>query len=101
MRRPGGYAFITSPVPTKIYFDGGLRCEEMGAGTFEADTFTCIHCGCGRHVPANEKTNEEYFCRICMARICPPCADHPCIPLMKKIEAEEERDRRLRSYGIG
>ncbi len=100
MRRPQGYAVITSPVPTKIYLDG-IRCEEMGAGTFEADTFTCIHCNRGMHVKVGEKTNEEYFCRNCMARICPPCADHPCIPFMKKIEAEEERDRRLRSYGIG
>jgi hypothetical protein len=100
MRKAGGYAQIVSPVPTKVYLDG-MRCEEMGEGIFEADTFTCCHCNRVMHVRVGERTNEEYFCRNCMARICPPCADHPCIPLMKRIEVQEERDRRLRSYGIG
>jgi len=99
MRRPGGYAFITSPVPTKIILDG-MRCEEMGEGVFEIDTFTCCHCNSAKHVLAGEKTNEEYFCRNCMARICPSCADFPCIPFMKKVEQAEERDYRLRSYGL-
>jgi hypothetical protein len=100
MRNPGGYAFITSPVPQRIVLDG-MRCEDIAEGVVEIDTFNCFHCSRVVHVRAGEKTNEEYFCRNCMARICPPCADHPCVPFMKRIEEEEERDRRLRSYGIG
>lgn len=97
MRRPGGYAQILSPQRSKVVFDR-LRCQEVGEGLFEADTFTCCHCGGLQHVSATERTNEEFFCRNCMARICPPCADHPCIPLMKRIEREEARAYALRSY---
>ena len=98
MRNPGGYAFITSPVSQRVAFDR-LRCEEIGAGMFEVDTFTCCHCNHVIHTKAGTQ-GDEYFCRGCMARICSPCADHPCIPFMKKIEAQEERDRRLRAYGV-
>ena len=98
MRNPGGAAFITSPVPTKVNFDH-LRREDIGVGTYETDTFTCIHCNRVIHVAVRSQ-GDEYFCRNCMARICPSCADHPCIPFMKKIEAQEERDRRLRCIGV-
>lgn len=97
MRNPGGVATITSPVVTRVNFDG-LRFEEIGIGTFETDSFTCIHCNHVVHVKAKTQ-GDEYFCRNCMARICPSCADHPCIPFMKKIEAQEARDRMLRCYG--
>ncbi len=97
MRRAGGYAVIVSPDPQRVNFDG-LRCEEIGAGIYEVDTFRCIHCMRTVHVPAKSQ-GDDYFCRNCMAPICPPCADYPCIPFMKKIEAMEERDRVLRSYG--
>lgn len=97
MRRPGGYAVIVSPDAQRVNFDG-LRCEEIGAGTFEADTFSCCHCNRIVHVPPKSQ-GDEYFCRNCMARICSPCADHPCTPFMKKIEAMEERDRIRRMYG--
>lgn len=97
MRNPGGYALITSPVPTQVHFDG-LRCEAIGAGTTEIDCFSCRHCNRVIHVQTRSQ-GDEYFCRGCMGRICPPCADHPCIPFMRKVEAQEERDRRLRAYG--
>ena len=98
MRNPGGYAFITTPVATEVNFDG-LRREQIGAGTFEVDTFTCKHCNRAIHI-AIKSQGDEFFCRNCMARICPSCADHPCIPFMKKIEAQEARDRTLRSYEV-
>lgn len=97
MRKPGGYATISSPAATRVNFDG-LRFEEVGAGLFEVDTFTCVHCNSAVHVQARSQ-GDEYFCRNCMARICPRCADHPCTPFLKKIEEQEERDRRLRSLG--
>lgn len=98
MRNPGGYATVVSPSPTKLHLDG-FRCEEIGAGVYEADTFTCVHCNRVVHVKARTQ-GDEYFCRNCMARICPPCADHPCAPFLKKLEQAEERDRVLRSYGL-
>jgi hypothetical protein len=97
MRRPGGYAQIVSSQRSKVFFDR-LRCEEIGEGTFEVDTFTCVHCNSVVHVPARQ--DDEYFCRNCMARICPPCADHPCLPWLKKLEIAERRDRALRSYEV-
>jgi hypothetical protein len=82
---------------SRVNFDG-LRCEEVGAGTFEADSFTCKHCNRVVQVAARSQ-GDEYFCRNCMAPICPRCADYPCIPFLKKIEEQEERTRRLQAYG--
>src|SRR4051812_46462255 len=98
MRNPQGYAQIISPTRSKVIFDL-VRCEEVKEGVTEIDTFSCIHCGRVIHTKARDRAADEYFCRLCMARICPPCADHPCIPLKKKIEQEEERYRTRRSYG--
>ena len=98
MRRPGGYAVITSPVATRVNFDG-VRFQEIGPGVFETDTFTCCHCNKMQHVPARSQ-GDDYFCRNCMAPICGPCADHPCIPFMKKVEAREEQDRKMRCIGV-
>ncbi len=98
MRRAGGYASIVSPTKTRVDFDG-LRCEEIGAGQFEADTFTCTHCNRVVHVQARSQ-GDDYFCRNCMAPICPRCADYPCMPFLRKVEAQEERDRIRRSYGV-
>lgn len=98
MRKAGGYAQIISPERSMATFDR-LRCQEINAGLTEIDTFNCIHCGMGVHTKAGDRSADEYFCRNCMASICPYCADFPCTPLMKKIEQEEERDRVRRSYG--
>lgn len=99
MRNPGGYALIISPQPDKVGLDR-LRCEQIGEGVTELDTFTCKHCCRVVHVKPAMHDDEFYFCRNCMARICPPCADLPCIPFEKKLEAAEARDRALRSYGL-
>lgn len=101
MRNPGGFATILSPVRSMVSLNGGMLCQEIGEGTFEIDTFSCCHCNSVVHVKARDRA-DEYFCRNCMARICSPCADHPCMPLLKKfeqIERQEAKQRALRSYG--
>jgi hypothetical protein len=97
MRNPQGYAQILSPVRSKALFDR-LRCVEIGEGLTEIDTFNCVHCSQCIHTIAGDRSADEYFCRNCMARICPSCADYPCMPLIKRIEQEEARDRARRSY---
>lgn len=100
MRNPGGYAFITTPEPSKVKFDG-LRCESIPAGIHEIDTFSCVHCNRVVHVKA--KANPDEFgsmCRNCMKMVCPVCANGPCVPFMKKLELMEKRDIALRSYGV-
>lgn len=93
MRNPGGYVQIVTPVSTKLILNSGLHCEEIGEGTTEIDTFSCCHCQGVVHVVAGDRSADEYFCRNCMARICSPCADHPCTPFMRKIEEAETRRR--------
>lgn len=100
MRNPGGYAVIVAPEPTRVNFDR-LRCETIGEGTFEADTFTCIHCNHIVHVKAGAIPEElGSMCRGCMKMVCPRCAPGPCVPWLKQLEAAEARDRALRSYGM-
>jgi hypothetical protein len=81
-----GYACIVDP-------DTGLR---------ETDTYTCAHCNKVIHAPVNKKLEEVGdFCRNCMKVICAFCADkRVCTPLMKQIEAMEERDYRRRQMGL-
>lgn len=99
MRNPGGYAIITSPEPTRVNFDR-MRCEEISAGTFEADTYSCVHCNRIVHVKPRAPMDEfGSMCRNCMKMVCPTCADGPCVPFMKKLEMAEARERTLRSYG--
>lgn len=100
MRNPGGYATIISPDDQVVNFDK-LRCEKIGAGLHETDTFSCVHCN--RVVHVKPRANMDEFgsmCRNCMKMTCPACANGPCIPFMKKLEMAEERDRRRREYGI-
>lgn len=100
MRNPGGYAVIVSPEPSKAKFDR-LRCEEIPAGTFEADTFTCVHCNRVIHVKPKVSMDEfGSMCRNCMKMVCPACADGPCVPFMKRLDEAEKRDIALRSYGF-
>lgn len=100
MRNAGGYAIITSPEPTVVNFDR-LRCEEIPAGTTERDSFTCVHCNRVVHVKPRASMDEfGSMCRNCMKMVCPHCADGPCVPFEKKLEAAEARDRALRSYGM-
>ena len=100
MRNPGGYAVIISPENHTVNFDR-MRCEEVSAGTFEADTYSCVHCN--RIVHVKPRANMDEFgsmCRSCMKMVCPTCSDGPCVPFMKKIEEMEKRGMALRSYGI-
>lgn len=100
MRNAGGYAFITSPEPTTVNFDK-FRCEQIPAGTFEADTFSCVHCNRVMHVKPFARMDEfGSMCRNCMKMVCPACANGPCVPFMKKLEMQEARDRARRSYGV-
>ena len=100
MRSPGGYAVIISPVASRTNFDG-FRCEDVGEGITERDTYSCCHCN--RIVHVKPKANMDEFgsmCRNCMKMVCPKCADGPCVPFEKRLEMIEARDRALRSYGL-
>lgn len=98
MRNPGGYAVIIGPDSQRASFDG-FRCEEIPAGTFEADTFTCCHCNRVVHVKARAPMDEfGSMCRNCMKMVCPKCADGPCVPFMKKIEMQEQQSYIRRQY---
>jgi hypothetical protein len=97
MRKAGGYAIIQTPDPTPVNFDR-WRCQEINSGTYEIDTFTCIHCGSVRHVTARMPMDDfGSMCRNCMKMVCPKCADGPCIPFEKKLEEAEKKDRFRRS----
>jgi hypothetical protein len=100
MRNAGGYAQIINSGPgQKVRLDArgqGGRTEFICEGTVEFDTYSCAHCNSVRHASPVNKDKDYYFCRNCMARICSQCADYPCTPFMKKVEAAEEADRRLR-----
>lgn len=85
MLRPGGYAHS--------FDEYGLRKE--------VDTFTCCHCNRVVHVVPKMKMDDlGSMCRHCMKMVCAKCANFGCTPFEKKLEAVEERDRVLRSYGL-
>lgn len=98
MLRPGGHAQIIGGAGTVASIAG--QQLRVTSDCHEVDTFGCAHCNSHVHVPIRTKDTEYFFCRGCMARICDSCADHPCIPFMKKIEAQEARAYRLRCYEV-
>ena len=66
MRNPQGYAVIVTPEAAEIKFDK-FRCEAINAGTYEADTFGCVHCNRVVHVKAKANVDEfGSMCRNCM-----------------------------------
>jgi len=100
MRNPHGYAVITTPDPVRVNFDR-FRCEEVGAGVIERDTFTCCHCNRIIHVKPMAPMGEfGSMCRNCMKMTCPTCADGPCVPFQKRLEMAERREMALKSYGF-
>jgi hypothetical protein len=99
MLRAGGYAEVIGGRGTFVCFEEGGKPQRIGADQQGFDTWTCVHCNGVVHTPTRRKDTDYFFCRNCMARICDRCADHPCIPFMKKVEAQEERARRLQAYG--
>ena len=100
MRKPQGYAVISSPEACEVDFDQRGRVP-IGAGTYETDTLSCGHCGTIVHVGPKQKVDDiGGFCRQCMKAICVKCLDTGrCDPLEKKLERAEARDRALRTYG--
>jgi hypothetical protein len=100
MRNPGGYAVIVSPDESVVHFDR-FRAERVPAGITERDTFCCCHCNRIMHVkPMTPMDEFGSMCRNCMKMVCPKCADGPCVPFEKKLEAQERRADALRSYGF-
>jgi hypothetical protein len=86
MRRPGGYAVLTTP-------DGGKK---------EADTFTCKHCNRLTHVkPFQDPADLGGLCKCCMGLICSNCVGKPCDVIEKKLERAEASYHARRSYGLG
>lgn len=100
MRRPSGYATITSPDKGFANFDHA-RVEVIKAGTFETDTVQCGHCNRHMHIkPKMDPADMGGLCKQCMKFECPNCVGKGCTPFEKKLEAMERRDIALRSYGI-
>jgi hypothetical protein len=98
MLKPGGHAEVIGGRGTFACFEVGNRTM-VTSDQHEIDTWTCAHCNHVVHAPTRKRDTDYFFCRNCMARICDPCADHPCVPFMKQVEAQEERTRRLQAYG--
>ncbi len=100
MRNPGGYATVIAPEPVRASFDR-LRCEDLGEGLHEFDTYTCEHCNRIVHVKPGAVPEElGSMCRNCMKMVCPACAPKGCIPWLKQLEIAERRGMALRSYGF-
>jgi len=77
----------------------------------ESDTYQCAHArgdiACQRviHVPTGTRIEDVAdFCRSCKKVICARCASPPhlgiCFPFMKAVEDAEEKNYRLREYGL-
>jgi hypothetical protein len=78
-RDPKGFSLVT---------DGwGVETKE--------DTFACRHCQRIVFVRPRQDPNE-FFCRGCMAPICPACANAPCEHFERKLERSEATDAWLR-----
>ena len=99
MLRPGGQGTIIGGAGTMAAFEPG-RPFAVTSDLHEVDTWACVHCNKQVHAPVRAKDTDYFFCRACMSRICDGCADHPCIPFMRKVEAQEARTRMFHCYGI-
>ncbi len=102
MRSPGGYGVLSSPVPSKVWFDPDRKdVERAPAGVFETDTFSCFHCSrVVRVKPKMDAADIGGLCKLCMKHICKHCVGKSCVPFEKKLERMEARERALRSYGV-
>ena len=104
MLRPGGYAIITMPDDMKetvVNFDGTRKeVVRNQHGRYEADTFSCFHCGAVEHVPHKPDVNDVGFCRNCMKPICKRCSSQPCKPFERAMEQAEASYHARRSYEI-
>ena len=71
---------------------GVMTIVEPGRATITKDTLQCTHCG--KHWTAEPGSGRQRgWCTMCAGPHCggPACWD--CVPFMKKIEAQERRDR--------
>jgi hypothetical protein len=71
-------------------------------GIKEFDTCTCKHCNKVWVVKSTEKGQGDLggWCRMCMAPICPECADKGCYPFMKRLLKYEQRQKMLNNVGV-
>lgn len=97
MLRPGGHGEIIGGKGTYVCFEPTGKPVMVTSDQHGIDTWTCVHCNHVVHAPPLRKDTDYFFCRMCMARICDHCADHPCMPFMKKVEAQETRTRQLQA----
>ena len=96
MRNSQGYSQLFGPGLDGLK-DPGLAALQKDK---EADTFTCGHCNCVTHVPANtDAANIGGLCKVCMAFVCPKCASLGiCSPFEKQLELQLTREYRMREY---
>lgn len=71
-------------------------------GVKEFDTLTCCHCGRAWCIRSSVKGQGDPggWCMVCNKAVCPTCAGKECMPLMKRLENMEQRDKLFRSVGI-
>lgn len=69
---------------------GGVGVSFTCDGAVEVDTSTCAHCQRITDIPNRRRMHDVVdICRNCMRLICLNCADKPCTPFMRKVEAME------------
>ncbi len=103
MRKPGGYAVITSGGPTPVILDRGLsRTDMRDEGVMEIDSFSCFHCNRVIHVlPKCDPADLGGHCKLCDKLICPQCyGKGGCDTLEAKLERAEASYHARRSYGL-
>lgn len=70
--------------------------------TEEFDTCTCKHCGGVWVIKSTEKGQADPggWCRLCTVPICPKCADKPCLPMEKRLQTYEDKQRFAKDAGL-
>jgi len=80
--RYAGYAIMTGP-----------------EGIIERDLLRCCHCQRQWYVKPGSG-NRRGWCGLCNAPHCGAPTCQSCVPFMKKIEAQEQRQRLLEAIGV-
>lgn len=80
---------------------GGIGILHGPDAAVEVETSTCAHCQRITDIPNRRRMQDVVdVCRCCMRLICDQCAGKPCTPIMKRIEAMEERYYRRRQMAM-
>ena len=79
LRKADGYAIITN--------------VDSSHGTQEFDTLSCGHCDYTWHVRPGSG-HKRGFCTNCMRATCGKTACQPCVPYLKRLEAQEQAIQR-------